>query len=417
MSSIALPPELIETIVDEIGLLHDRGTLKACSLVSLAFAFPAQRHLFRAVDLDNHIPRKKAYQRFHRLLVAKPHLGAYVRELRLGDDSEDDFGSGKSWIVQAKTLPRTLGLLPRLEAFTLTFNAEQTNWKAIPAETRSALGHLFRLPSLQAVSLEFIKAFPPQLLLSLTRLKHLSLSCVETDMSTPLATYIHTRWESNLQSLFLRGTSPPTVEMIGQALASSPPHSLRRLAITPTFEHGFSDAVSDLIKTGGSCLTAFEWLPSIHFSSSAGSIDLGLLPQLRLLRFVVSFRKTYAQGPFPEVVRLLSQLVAPQTVNSTANIVESVTIDVHCVRNVDGNKLQTEWKPIDKVLTKPAFRRLKEVKVRLSTSTSSSADRHKFTLAFQDILPRLQAKGVLLSVTNYHEVEDAKALLDGLEGL
>ncbi|KAJ3517230.1 hypothetical protein NLJ89_g641 [Agrocybe chaxingu] len=414
MSSIVLPPELIETIVDEVGLLRDRGTLKACSLVSLAFTFPAQRHLFRAVDLDNHIPRKKAYQRFHRLLAAKPQLGAYVRELRLGDDSEDDFGSGKSWIVQAKTLPRTLGLLPRLEAFTLTFNAEQTDWKAIPAETRSAIGHLFRLPSLQAVSLEFIKAFPPQLLLSLTRLKHLSLSCVEMDMSTALSTYIHTRWECNLQSLFLRGTSPPTVAMIGQALSSSP-HSLRKLAITPTFEHGFSDAISDLMKTGGSCLTTFEWLPSIHFSSSAGSIDLGLLPQLRFLRFVVSFRKTHAQGPFPEVVRLLSQLVTPQTVNSTANIVESVTIDVHCIRNVDGNKLQTEWKPIDKVLTISAFRRLKEVKVRLSTSTSSSADRHKFTLAFQDILPRLQAKGVLLSVTNYHE--EAKALLDGLEGL
>ncbi|KAF8963711.1 hypothetical protein BDZ97DRAFT_1818851 [Flammula alnicola] len=405
-ASSVLPPELIEAIIDEVGQLHDRDTLKACSLVSPSFVFQSQKYLFRSIDLDRQLPRKKYYQRFHRLIGTKPHLGAHVRELRLGDDTEDDFGgdTGGPWIMTAKTLPHTFQLLPRLESFSLTFNSEMTSWKMLPADTRSAIGRLFRLPTLQSVSLEFITSFPPQLLISLGRLRTLSLSCVEVDTSAPLAddiSYLQSRWEMNLQSLFLRGTSPPTISAISQALGSSTPPTLRRLAITPTFENGFCDAVSDLLKQSGANIASFEWLPSIHFSSSAGSIDLNALPHLRALRFAVSFRKTHASGFFPEVLRLLGQ------VSHQPNLVETVILDCHCVRVLDGQKLKSEWRPLDKVLSKPGFAALKEIRIRLSTSTSSAMERHKFTLAFQDLLPTLQTRGTLIAVTTVDEIPDA----------
>lgn len=278
MSSTSLPAELIEAIIDEVGLSHDRPTLKACSLVSLAFVFPSQKHLFHEIDLekpDPRISRKTCYQRFHKLLLAKPHLGIHIRELRIGDDSEDDFGwgSGKSWIVQTKsTLSRTLSLLPKLEAFSLSFSADMVSWKSIPAETRAAIGSLFRLPSLKAASLEFITSFPPQLLLSLLRLQYLSLSCVEVDTGTLITSDVSClqgRWETNLRSVFLRGVSPPTITSIADVLSESSPHTLKKITATPSFESGFGDAIGELLRSSGSNLTTFEWSPSIHFRESS----------------------------------------------------------------------------------------------------------------------------------------------------
>lgn len=113
MTQSTLPQELIEGIIDELGLDNEVETLKHCSLVSHAFIFQSQKYLFRAIDLDRRLPRKKYYQRFHRLIGTRPHLGAHVRELRLGDNGEDDFdgtGADVSWITSTKTLPHTLQL-------------------------------------------------------------------------------------------------------------------------------------------------------------------------------------------------------------------------------------------------------------------------------------------------------------------
>ena len=253
-----LPQELIDVIIDQVD---DRETLKACSLVASSFVCLSQRLLFHTVDLDYAIliPRKKAYARFLRLLTLNPLLGTYVRSLRLGDDSED-FGFSRSWIINAKNLPQLFQLLPRLEIFSLTFNSDERSWKSIPADIRSAFERLFCLPTVQAVSLEFIREFPPQLLFELMRLKRLSLSFVDVD-----ANDIHCHLAvSELRELHLRGTPPPTIAAITRCLPQSSP-TLRRLAITPTLEPGFCTAISELMTAVGSNITHFEWLPSIHF--------------------------------------------------------------------------------------------------------------------------------------------------------
>ena len=255
MSLSSLPQELIDAIIYQVD---DRKTLNACSLVASSFVFPSQRHIFHTIDLDAPASRKKAYARFLRLLTINPHLGMYVRSLRLGDDS-DDFGSSRSWIIHAKNLPQFFQLLPRLESFSLTFNSDEMDWKSIPAEIRSAFGRLFRLPTLQAISLEFICGFPPHLLFGLKHLKQLSLSCVDVDSSE-----VYSHSVSELRQLHLRGTPPPTIAVISRCLSESPP-TLRELAITPTLEPGFCSAISELMIAVGSNITHFEWLPSLHF--------------------------------------------------------------------------------------------------------------------------------------------------------
>uniref|UniRef100_A0A8H7Y3W2 Uncharacterized protein n=1 Tax=Psilocybe cubensis TaxID=181762 RepID=A0A8H7Y3W2_PSICU len=463
-----LPPELIESIIDEVGLLDDIPTLKACALVATPFVFRAQSHIFRTIDLDRKVPRWKTHHRFHRLLLAKPHLGLHVRRIRVGDDAEDEFGSrggssrrraggggggwGNSatwngaesggWILSSKTLPITLQLLPRLEGFSLSFNSEMTDWRIIPPETRAAIGRLFRLPTLNAVSLEFIRSFPLQHLLSLARLRYIGLSCVEVEPMTIGAANMlppelaEGRWVPRLESLYLRGTSSATIKAVAHSLtlsSSSPsPQTLKKLSITPTFEEGFCDSISEMINATGSNITVFEWLPSIHFCSSIGSINMGALPYLRVLRFLVSFRKTHSHGPFPEVLRLLGQISssssnADNAHTHTPNRIETIIFDCHCIRtptsshrshstlenpDADLKSLHADWRPIDKILSRPAFASLKSVQIRLSTSTSVPAARERFTRAFAFLLPALQARGVGISVRTREDGDERFVLED-----
>ncbi|KAF8892361.1 hypothetical protein CPB84DRAFT_1783809 [Gymnopilus junonius] len=425
-----LPPELLESILDEVGYSNDTQTLRACALVCSTFVHRSQSHLFRAVDLDKRIPRCQYYLRFHNLLVSNPHIGTYVRYFRLGDDSEDDYGrargrrgiGGSSWIAHAKTLPQTLGLLPRLEGFSLTFNSEMTDWNDIPAKTRVALEHVFSLPSLRGVSLEFITFFPPKLLSSFARLKYLGLSCVETVFTYPPDPQ-YTIYDLHLESIFLRGTPPSTISTISESLIFFCHPSVQKLSITPTFEPGFCETINDLIKSPvASSLTTFEWLPSVHFSSSIGPIDLSPLHNLRSLKFVVSFRRTQ-HSPFCQVLRLLGQLTFQP------NLVEQITLECYFLRlprhtnpkdiaapqregrSPSANLTPTEWHAVDKLLSKSAYRNLKEVKIELAPNLLVGEDEHVQPV-FQRLLPGLSKRGVSVLV-RVESRKDERFLLEG----
>jgi hypothetical protein len=246
-----LPQELIDVIINQVTV-DDRKTLEACSLVASSFVCPSQSLLFHTVDLDN-APQMIAYERFLCLLTLNPLIGTYVRCLRLGDGA---VGISKPWIIYAKTLPQLFQLLPRLEIFSLTFNPDGINWNSIPADICSAFEHLFYLPTVQTVSLKFIRGFPPQLLFELMRVKQLSLSFVDVDANDVHCHLVvpEVRW------LHLRGTLPSTIAAITGCLIQSSP-TLRRLAITPSLEPGFCTAISKLMIAVGSKITHFEWLP------------------------------------------------------------------------------------------------------------------------------------------------------------
>ncbi|KAF9043957.1 hypothetical protein BJ165DRAFT_1370847 [Panaeolus papilionaceus] len=409
MSSLVLPQELVNVIIDEVGKQNDIPTLRSCSLTALGFVYPAQQHLFQVIDLDHRSPRKKYFQKFYRLLTSKPHIGAHVRQLRLGDDTDEDLmwraSKNALWIANAKELPQLLRLLPKLRAFSLTFNSEMMPWMSLSAANRTALATLFDLDSLRSVSLEFMTGVPPSIISKLYSLNTLGLSCVEVDTpsNSPLRVEPTSSFTS-LDTLHLRGTTPATIESMVHLSEKVPvgDSTLRKLSITPTFEAGFCDTVFELMKHHRN-VTHFEWLPSIHFNASAGSIDLNIFPSLQTLTLLVSFRKTSSgHGPFSEAIRLLTQLSS----SSQPNQIKTVILDCHCIRSSDAKTRRVEWRPMDKLLSKSAFANLKEVKVQLAASTCSSIERANFVLAFQNLLPKVEEKGILISLHNYDVADD-----------
>lgn len=116
---------------------------------------------------------------------------------------------------------------------------------------------------------------------------------------------------------------------------------------------------------------------------------------MRHVRFAVSFRKSHANGPFSEILRLLSAL-APSDTDADASTarrspVETLTLDIHCVRVLD--RIGAQWRPLDHMLARPAFDGLKELRVRMCANTTSAMERGYFAEAFGDLLPCVQERG------------------------
>jgi hypothetical protein len=296
-----LPAELIEAIIDELGAMHDTATLKTCAVVSHTFLFPAQKYLFHSINLDRpHTSRKKTVQRFHKLLLTRPHIGKHVRALYLGDDTADDYGyedddigshtvsSSELWVPLKKGgkpkslqfIPQILDHVPRLAALSVSFNPNMLRWGDIPQQTLEALYGVLGRESLREVALAFVPSCPPELLWMLARLKVVNLSCVELDPhhAATITSEIPQTMEVNIETLILRATPSSTILAFARILGAAPRGSspLKSLAVTPTFEHGFCDAVAELITRAGENIVNFEWLPSIHFCKSAFLPVLGL---------------------------------------------------------------------------------------------------------------------------------------------
>ncbi|KIM49915.1 hypothetical protein M413DRAFT_439045 [Hebeloma cylindrosporum] len=396
--SVTLPSELIDAIIDQVALL-DTTTLHSCALTSRAFVFPSQKHIFHTIDLDVRRPRAVHYLRFHRLLQSKPHLGAHVRRLRLVDDSKEDFAHGFSWMTHPRTpISRTLGFLSNLRSFELSFNSTGEKWSAVPEETRVGFGRVFAMESVREVALECVSGFPVALLSSLARLKYLALSNVTID-SDEGSERMDVSNSVTLEGLYLRGVSPEIIKILAKALsAPDTPPTLRKLALTPTFEEGFAEAVAKLIVTCGSHLTSFAWLPSIHFPSYIGPINISSLHSLRSLHFIVSFRKLSSQKPFAPTLALLLQI------SNRPNLIERITVECHCImprRGEGEKKLAKTWRPLDTVLSAEEgaiFRNLKEVEIVLSVNTILPTEIHRVVTNRGELLPRVEARGVVLTV-------------------
>jgi len=125
------------------------------------------------------------------------------------------------------------------------------------------------MENVNEVELESAFGFPVALLVSLARLKYLALSSVKLDTDEEIHSIFpcNVALEVALEGLYLRGVSPGVIKTFTKTLSNSTdaPPTLRRLALTPTFEEGFSEAVAELIIACGSHLTSLAWLPSIHF--------------------------------------------------------------------------------------------------------------------------------------------------------
>ena len=328
-------------------------------------------------------------------------------------------------------ISRTLGFLPNLRSFGLSFNSTGANWESVPDETRAAFGRVFRMESVKEVELEFAFRFPGELLMSLARLKYLALSNV--DLDTDEGNHSNSPCDVALEGLYLRGVSLEVIKTLIKTLSSADaPPTLRKLALTPTFEAGFSEAVAELIVACGTQLTSFAWLPSIHFressifharptpntfffqpASSFAPINISTLQHLRSLHFIITFRNLHHPQPFAQTLALLQQI-------SNRNALDKITLECHCItRNHTSEKsLAKLWRPLDTALSAmnsggPVFGKLKEVEIVLSASTIPAAEIHRFVMGQGKLLPNVEAREVMISV-RVERGREERGLLDRL---
>ena len=118
-----------------------------------------------------------------------------------------------------------------------------------------------------------------------------------------------------------------------------------------------------------------------------------MLPQLRFLKFIVSFRKFRSRGHFAETLHLLDQI------STETNKIEIIELECNLMQWFGSKALEAQWKPLEKVLEKDGFRnKLKEVRVRLSVTTNAINDRIKIAVGLMDLFHSLRERGVIISV-------------------
>ena len=131
------------------------------------------------------------------------------------------------------------------------------------------------MESVKEVELESAFGFPVALLVLLARLKYLALSNVDLDAEEVI--HSTSPCEVALEGLYLEGISSRVIKILTKTLSNYPaalsnsadvPRTLRRLALTPTIEEGFAEAMAELILACGLHLTSFAWLPLIDFRES-----------------------------------------------------------------------------------------------------------------------------------------------------
>jgi hypothetical protein len=443
MSSPTIPAELIDAIVDQVALLTaannepglkktSTSTLSSCALTSRAFVFPSQKHIFHTIDLA----RGVYYARFHRLLLLNPYLGTHVRHLKLVGDPEYDFPNGFLGLTHLRTpLSPMLGFLPNLLSFGLTFNLTNTDWNSVPDETWAAFDFVFRMESVKEVELEFVFGFPAALLVSLARLRYLVLSNVDLDADEGIQDHESNsklRRQVALEGLYLRAVSPGVIKTITKALSNSvdAPPTLRKLALTPMFGEEFAEAVAELITACGSHLTSFAWLPSIYFRES---ILIECRPRTKVFKVSPSVQSTYPRSTTSALSHFLVTFHNPSSPKKhspkhwlyynkspIATPSKKITLECHYINksHTSEESPATLWRPLDTALSamggsNPVFGYLKEVEIILSVSAIPAPEIRRFVMGQQELLPSVEARGVMVLV-RVDKGREESGLLDRL---
>jgi len=135
----------------------------------------------------------------------------------------------------------------------------------MPDNTRAGFNRVFKMENMKELELESAFRFPVALLVSLARLKYLALSSV--DLDTDEGIYSKSPCEVAFEGLYLRGVSSGVIKILTKTLSSTDaPLTLRKLALTPTFEEGFAEAVAELIIACRTSRASLGYLPYISVS-------------------------------------------------------------------------------------------------------------------------------------------------------
>ncbi|KAJ7478267.1 hypothetical protein FB451DRAFT_1396052 [Mycena latifolia] len=166
---VALPQEIIDTVIDEIGNKpwtepKDFVTLKTCSLTARAFLERSQRNIFRSLALKSATVAQVA-----RCLADRRHLSTYVRALHLVDAA---FGTESLCAPLILLFP----LLDNLSHLAISSLSIDLHWSSVPADFRAVFVRLLSRPMLRCFALGRCWGVPSSII------RHALLSCKEVSL-------------------------------------------------------------------------------------------------------------------------------------------------------------------------------------------------------------------------------------------
>ncbi|KAF9522945.1 hypothetical protein CPB83DRAFT_69983 [Crepidotus variabilis] len=400
-SSVELPFEVIDLIIEELAKRDDKSALRSFALVSHSFVVRCQKHLLYTVDLgDKRITGEKYYRLFSRVINKHPHFRLYVRDLRIVDTYVWDPRKDWKWLVKEESICDVLESLPNLESFSLFFNTCTPVWSSFSSCLRNAIIRLTRRPSIKSLSLSNIRDVPPSIfgpLLSVNNLKLNNIqahrSCLFTTPEIPRKVEYPLPSLGSLTTLTLGSMSTSTMRVLCSTLSESlMPSLLQRLRITLVDQKQpeLIEELWGLMQWASKSLTHVEWRTLTLKSSVAHRpphpIDLQLFTSLRSLRFPVNFH-CLEQPVFLELLQVLRQVASGCHLQEL--IVESMFVN-----SMELVARASDWSLLDNTLSGKSFNSLDRIVFggRWRTLPQSVKDSAKAILLEQ--LPFTRANGV-----------------------
>lgn len=370
-----IPLDIIECISNELNADGDCPALQALALACVDYMFICQRHLFRHVNLEStgNIPQR--HSRLHSALEHHSHLGGWVKTLTI---CLPDYNGHILYATGSPHLPDTLLRLRQLQAVHIThlptFDTDES-W----VELKGSLLHLFSLPTLAHVALEFIWGFPIEFLDFFSFVRHLHFKHVSFASSPSLAlgrsTNIPLHGKNRLKSLAFHFCPSQTLQWFIDYVHAKDSilciDDVESLIVNPWTEHSSPLAVEILGDCGErvkeivwalgsleSCtchLLAFVFI-SINGESIqpiAENIRVDDLPSLEHLTLILNFDDR-ENDIFASLIRLLDGLSLPSRVSLDIDIrliLPTSPLLAHDIFTSPSSSYYHKWLALDNTLS------------------------------------------------------------------
>ncbi|KAH6916130.1 hypothetical protein BKA70DRAFT_479794 [Coprinopsis sp. MPI-PUGE-AT-0042] len=383
-----LPTELIEDVVEHIGLIH-RETLKTASISAKCFLVPCQKALFCHIGLHYGGRNSPAKRLLGRLRVS-PHLGTYVRFLGVFDakgEEDELIGQGEEWSEThmdwltrdqgAGNLLEILAGLGQITVFQCWLSRKTEYWDSLPTKAKTSIVSLCSAPSLSKL---VVKSVPLQLVDfdPGPALKEMQIRFSDEEYQQPTASSTHL--PVKLESLTLLGNEGTLDFAVGRIDLAY----LRSLEI-------IEDMMGEpnLAKVLSLCRSLETLVTPSSAVVPGTALGLGVLSNLINLKHL----KLDLLEPDERFSILLYDLL--KTLR-TPNPLESIWIKSPYSTAYEflvwGPDVDPEWESVDKLLSNPLqFSELRIVDVCIYHSAVLAAE----VIAMEDAFPRLHGAGLL----------------------
>ncbi|KIM35539.1 hypothetical protein M413DRAFT_449687 [Hebeloma cylindrosporum] len=355
-----LPLEIIENVLDslaqdDIGLLY----LQTCSLVCEVFLQLCRKHIFASMTINsraNLIVPERHSSTFVSILSTTPEIADHIRKLDWNISVED---------FEDPLLPGILEKITKLKSLAINWDWAGPRWSE--NSLRSALLHLFHLPTLLRLEIYRIQDFVFTDLIPCVNLREFEFHWIEVTEHALLSTLPH---ESlRLHHLPFGSETSTAISKIGSSLRPDEKPIFNFAALRSVscvfYEAKEFDASSQLFQYC-SQLTDIDitiYSPPLTWAGIAKMLKSSI-ETLACLHFTTFMEdETGTADPLGGLVAELEEM-------RHQNVVEKIVFDV-LVGSIFPHNRGDDWGLLDRVLTQPGWLKLKDVSLNILIRTNT----------------------------------------------